>query len=437
MRKPDRFVLHASNSSTTLFHLHNDDVKGSYSLDTPRKSASILDKFPSAPIHILVDYYQLITEKQPIPFLNPIDLWSWYKTKIQEWNQTHPLNTTKIIRQNGRWYLQRIAVDPKITPWLHWLKNQDNPQGAVGALPYEIYPVLEKLQNNHRWQMILTLHQGGYMNVILYDQGQLLHSCHFPLKLGGPPKELAQEILEGIESTLHQLCTQTPDLLEKVNVFCVVDEETQRHLRPRILAPHQFHTLTPYQLSVRLRLPGKAHFRYSDQLIIRHWLLQWKKVRSLQSQLLKQTNFYKNITLTTASLFFLMGVGYYVFLEDSSPQTTYQSTPSLSHQIQKTPEPDIYLGSLIYVDKNHWTAWINNEPIRAHEPHSLDITNINSRSLEFNHNGERVTLAPHQTYWPSENQIVTGDQRRTERPTDSPSRHDLPLPPDTEDDRWN
>ncbi len=422
MTQRDQFILSIHNSNARLYLFHNGELSQNWLLEAPHTPTLSLTKYPKSPIHILVDSPSFHKESKHLPRINPLDLLQWFRSKSRQWSQSHSLAATQLQRHKGRWQLFKLGIGTEVIPWIQWLKNQENPVGRIGLMACESHALLQKLQNNSQWQMLLTLHEAGHMNLTLYNQGQLEHADQVALNLTLPPEEVATEILKGLEACLHNLCVHTPDLLEKVNVFAVIDEETQRFLKPPWLAPHQFHSLTPYQLATRIGLPGKVPFRFSDNLIIRHWVRRWKTECSLKSSLLPQRSFLANPKILGASMAVLAALGYMTLFQGSSSNIPAQKTAlagDLSHNTSAQKQPDIYLSSLIYIDDAHWTVWVNDEPLRATQgPHSLKVVTVKHNSLTFNHDGQTITLAPHQTYWPEENQIVTGDQRRNETPAD-------------------
>lgn len=423
MRQRDQFILLVTNSSVQLYLYHNGELSQHWMLETPHTHIESLTKYPKAPIHLLIDSSSFHKESTSLPRINPFDLLQWFQSKSRQWSESHSLAATQVQRHKGRWQLFKWGVGSEVAPWIQWLKNQTNPVGRIGLMACEFHALLQKLQNSSQWQMLLTLHEAGHMNLTLFNQGKLEHADQVAINLTSPPEELAQEILKGLETSLHNLCVQTPDLLEKVNVFAVIDEETQRYLKPPWLAPHQFHSLTPYQLATRIGLPGKVPFRLSDNLIIRHWVRRWKTECSLKSPLLPQRwSFFASPKLLGSSIAVLAVLGYVTLIQGSQSNGPIQETAlteNLAHDNIAQKQPDIYLSSLIYIDDSHWTVWVNDEPLRATQgPHDLKIKSVKYNSLTFDHEGQTITLAPHQTYWPEENQIVTGDQRRNETPAD-------------------
>lgn len=81
----------------------------------------------------------------------------------------------------------------------------------------------------------------------------------------------------------------------------------------------------------------------------------------------------------------------------------------------------LYLGSILYVDSDHWTVWLNDRVIHAGD--SLQFENFHLHnilpdgvSLSWRPEGSlkpvNVELNPHQTYLCEKDAVVSGDARQ-------------------------
>lgn len=134
----------------------------------------------------------------------------------------------------------------------------------------------------------------------------------------------------------------------------------------------------------------------------------------------------------------LLSLGVYLFLSSlvneitASKDQLEQEVSQLHNSVTRlrgqtdssslpTPKNDLYLSSLLYIDDDHWTVWVNEKPVRVgeeHDLHEFTLISVNKDRVSIDYGGQLVELKPHQTYRPDERRVLNGDKRRNETSSD-------------------
>lgn len=113
-----------------------------------------------------------------------------------------------------------------------------------------------------------------------------------------------------------------------------------------------------------------------------------------------------------------------MMLSQSEASTVEQALSDVSSSnISKTQQSDedlmLYLSSIIFVNEDKWTLWINDQRISDHQsmPNNILINTITPSHILFNLQNDpkhQFQLNTNQTYMIEEQKIVDGDARKSQ-----------------------
>ena len=114
--------------------------------------------------------------------------------------------------------------------------------------------------------------------------------------------------------------------------------------------------------------------------------------------------------------------------EENAIEQVLSDSPNL--QTSKTQQSDeelmLYLSSIIFVNEDKWTLWINDQRVSDHKniPNNISITTVTSSHILFNLQNDpsrQFQLNADQTYMVQEQKIVDGDARKSQPSQDTPA----------------
>ena len=114
--------------------------------------------------------------------------------------------------------------------------------------------------------------------------------------------------------------------------------------------------------------------------------------------------------------------------EENALEKVLSDSPNL--QTSKTQQSDedlmLYLSSIIFVNEDKWTLWINDQRVSDHKniPNNISITTVTSSHILFNLQNDpsrQFQLDSNQTYMVQEQKIVDGDARKSQPSHDTPA----------------
>lgn len=114
--------------------------------------------------------------------------------------------------------------------------------------------------------------------------------------------------------------------------------------------------------------------------------------------------------------------------EENALEKVLSDSPNL--QTSKTQQSDedlmLYLSSIIFVNEDKWTLWINDQKVSDHKniPNNISITTVTSSHILFNLQNDpsrQFQLNANQTYMVQEQKIVDGDARKSQPSQDTPA----------------
>lgn len=95
------------------------------------------------------------------------------------------------------------------------------------------------------------------------------------------------------------------------------------------------------------------------------------------------------------------------------------SIPDVSKTQQSDEDLMLYLSSIIFVNEDKWTLWINDKRISDHQniPNNISIITITSSHILFNLKNDpsrQFQLNTNQTYMVQEQKVMDGDARKSQ-----------------------
>ena len=114
--------------------------------------------------------------------------------------------------------------------------------------------------------------------------------------------------------------------------------------------------------------------------------------------------------------------------EENALEQVLSDSPNL--QTSKTQQSDedlmLYLSSIIFVNEDKWTLWINDQRVSDHKNilNNISITTVTSSHILFNLQKDpsrQFQLNANQTYMMQEQKIVDGDARKPQPAQDTPA----------------
>ena len=84
--------------------------------------------------------------------------------------------------------------------------------------------------------------------------------------------------------------------------------------------------------------------------------------------------------------------------------------------LENPAKENLYLSSIVFVDADHWTLWLNDRRFRADEEFPIEgfkLVAVSGDGIQFIHKGSTIELPPQHTYQASTGTVLKGDRRRS------------------------
>lgn len=114
--------------------------------------------------------------------------------------------------------------------------------------------------------------------------------------------------------------------------------------------------------------------------------------------------------------------------EENALEKALSDSPNLQTPKNQQNDEDLmlYLSSIIFVNEDKWTLWINDQRVSDHKniPSNISIITVTSSHILFNLQNDpsrQFQLNADQTYMVQEQKIVDGDARKSQPSQDTPA----------------
>jgi hypothetical protein len=268
--------------------LMNRLFASSPALSDRREISSLIAKYPSVPIYVLLDSMEQSYTQQTLPAVSSLSINKLVKKRLErDFSESDIKSAVSMGRStSGRrdWMYMFIStpMNTALSEWLNYITSLPNKFLGIHLLPVEMESFLNRL-NKHlykkgeeepEWRLVVTHNKTGGFRQVVFKNKRVIFTRLIPPGKENLPDIIAGSIEQETLNTLDYLRRLSFEDGNKIDITMIVASEIKNSLEGSNIRDQKLSIFTPYEAAQLLQLKAITNKddKFADLLLINNFI---------------------------------------------------------------------------------------------------------------------------------------------------------------------
>jgi hypothetical protein len=305
-----KFVLIIGDDGAILVLLNKHNVEKrlfapSSSIVDRREIASLITKYPTVPIYVMLDNMEQSYTKQTLPAVSSMAIGGLVQKRLDRDFAASDIKGAILLgrdlegRRDWIYMFASAPLTPSISEWIEYISSLENKFTGIYMLPVEMENFVRKLhktavkekKEEASWKLIVTYNKtSGFRQVVLQNDKVIF------TRLIRPGKDMQSDIVAG---NIEQEVLNTIDYMrrlsfgddEKIEIIGVLSADLKKSLSGTKIRGNPIELYTPFEAAnlIGLKNVVEENDKYAD-LVIAANFINSKAILKLENEINKKAN---------------------------------------------------------------------------------------------------------------------------------------------------